>query len=271
MNFRDGAVALAIAWIALHVVPPAAAQGAPGGFAAPPCAGELSPPYPAPGPMPEVQVWRDAELNGVRVPACVGFGSLAPNSLIETAGRFESESGVAAIAGRLARISALTTIRYYSVRDSRWKQLFVDAYALGDAPTPGTGEARRVDFSDDDLVTGRTLRFSQEENAILSPVIYRLSVIERTQDRLIYTIVNESAAKALLFRAGEPGDIRQYYVIEREAGNLWRFYSLAAARIWTGPFSLPTQSFINRAIAYYRHIAGFPTEQEFRQSPSAAK
>ncbi len=267
MNFRDGAIAVAIAFISFLLASPAAAQGVPGVFPIPPCAGEPSPAYPAPGPMPDVQVWRDAELNGVRFPACVEFGTLAPNSLIATAGRFESESGVAAIAGRLARISALTAIRYYSVRDSRWKQLFVDAYALGDAPRPGTSEARRVDFSADDLVTGHTLRFSQEENAILSPVIYRLSVIERTQDRLIYTIVNESAAKALLFSASEPGDIRQYYVIEREAGNLWRFYSLAAARIWTGPFSLPTQSFINRAIAYYRHISGFPTEQEFRQSP----
>ncbi len=258
----------AIVLIALLAVAPAAfAQTTPEALPVPPCAGEPSPAYPAPGPMPEVRVWRDAELNGMRFPACVGFGSLEPNSLIATAGRFESAGGVAAVAERLARISALTAIRYYSVRDSRWKQLFVDAYALGAAPSPGTDEARRTDFNADDIETGRILRFSQEENAILSPVTYRLTVIERTQDRLIYTIVNESAAKALFFRAGEPGDFRQYYEIEREAENLWRYYSLAAARIRTGPFSLPSQSFINRAIAYYRHIAGYSTEQEFRQSP----
>ena len=229
----------------------AVAQTTPDALPVPPCAGTPIPGYTAPGPMPEVRVWRDAELDGVRFPACVGFESLEPNSLIAAAGRFESAGGVAAVAERVARISALTAIRYYSVSDSRWKQLFVDAYALGDAPSPATDVARRADFNDDEIETGRILRFSQEENAILSPVIYRLSVIERTQDRLIYTIVNESAAKALFFRAGEPGDFRQYYVIEREAGNLWRYYGLAAARIRTGPFSLSSRSFMNRAIAYY--------------------
>lgn len=233
----------------------------------PPCAGAPSPAYPAPGPMPEVRVWRDAELKNWQAPVCLGFGSLQPNSVIATAGRFESVGGVAAVAERLARISALTTIRYYSVTEDAWKQLFTQARALGDVPEPGAADVTRGDFGAEDLEAGRTLRYAQKENSMLSSVVYRLTVTERTQDRFVYSIVNESPASVMFLTVGESGDFRQHYVVEREAGDLWRYYSLAAARIRTGPFSPSTRSFINRAVAYYRHVAGQSGEPEVRPAP----
>jgi len=230
-------------------------------------AGPPAPDYPPLGEPPAIRVWRDGEIDGWRPAVCAGFGSLDVNSVVATAGRFRIAGGIEALADRVARISALTNIRYFSVRREEWQPLFVQAYALEDVPTDSPTKARRADFTTDDVVTGRALRYWQEENSLLSGVVYRATVRERTADRLVYAIVNESPMKAMFLRAIEAGEFRQLYFLEREAGDVWRYYSLVEARTRMGPFTLSNRSYINRAAAYYRHIAGIPTDRE----PPAAR
>ena len=239
----------------------------PGALPIPPCAGDPSPAYPDIGDTPDVRVWRDEEITGWRRPNCAGLGPLAPNALVAVAGRFRSEGGIEAITARIAAISTLTTIRYYSVRADKWQPLFVAAYALADSPSGNASNVRRPDFRADDMDSGRTLRFWQEENSLLSGVAYRLTVLERGPDRLVYTIVNESPAKALLLTASEPGEFRQVYEIDHETGDIWRYYSLVEARMHMGPFNLSSRSLRSRTIAFYRHIAGYPTEADIKTMP----
>jgi hypothetical protein len=231
-----------------------------GPFPVLPCAGAPSPAYPVVGDTPNVRVWREADLKGWKTPECAGFKKIEPNTLMATAGRFKSDN-VDTIAARLAAISTLTSVRYHASRDESWKNLYSGAHAVAD----DTGDTRRADFSAADITTDRTLRYWQEENSLLSGITYRLKIVERTDDRLVYTIVNESPAKALLMTVSDPGEFRQYYALEREDGDTWRYYSMVEARIG-GP-APASRSFQSRAIAYYRHLTGYPTEMAFRTAP----
>jgi hypothetical protein len=65
-----------------------------------------------------------------------------------------------------------------------------------------------------------------------------------------------------------PGDVQSVYFLDRESDNVWRYYNIArtgrnASRLATGHGS----SSINRAVAFYRSLAGIPTDQE----PPAAR
>jgi hypothetical protein len=71
-----------------------------------------------------------------------------------------------------------------------------------------------------------------------------------------------------MLRLFEPGQVQSIYYLERDAGGLWRFYSIArssgkAATLLPGHEA----SAINRAVAFYRHLVGIPMDQE----PPAAR
>ena len=231
-------------------------------FAVPPCAGQPSPSYPDVDQTPVVRIWRDAELKAWQIPACLTLPAISPNSLMAAVGRFKTEGGMDAIAGRLAAISDLLKVRYFAF-DKGWKNLYTGAYALPD----GNSDAKRADFSADDIQTGKTLRFWKEENSALGGIVYRISVLERTENRLVYTVVNETAAKALMFTASEPGEFRQYYFVERDQDNTWRYYNIVEARIGAGPFSVSSRSFQSRAIAHFRQLAGYQYETPWKPAP----
>ena len=65
-----------------------------------------------------------------------------------------------------------------------------------------------------------------------------------------------------------PGEMQSIYFLDRESADVWRYYSIArtgrnASRLAAGHES----SSINRAVAFYRSLAGIPTDQE----PPAAR
>lgn len=245
-----------------HIAAASDQSAAASSFPVPPCAGQSSPSYPGVDQTPVVRIWRDAELKAWQIPACLQLPAISPNSLMAAVGRFKTDGGMNDIAGRLAAISDLTKVRYFAF-DEGWKNLYTGAYALPDE----TGTTKRADFSADDIQTGRVLRFWKEENSALGGIVYRLSIIERTDRRLIYTIVNESAAKALMFTASEPGEFRQYYFLERDQGDIWRYYNIVEARVGAGPFSVSSRSFQSRAIAHFRQLADYPMDIAWNQAP----
>lgn len=235
----------------------------------PPCSGKSAVQVPESGAGPLVQVWRQRELQEWQPMDCYGFGRLEVNMLAVTLGRFRAPGGVASIAERLAKVSALTTIWYYPDDDDGWQPLFTAAAALGEEPLGISDRAGgRSDFDAGDLQAGRSIRYSLSENSLLRPAVYRLTIRERTADRLVYTIVNESELRALFMRVTDPGEMRQLYVLQRDgddpAGDVWRYSSFVEARTHLGAFLLPPSSYRSRALAYYRYVAGIPTDLERR-------
>src|SRR4051794_24491381 len=165
---------------------------------------------------------------------------------------------------RFGAVSALTTVRYWSVSDRRWQDLIASAFALAGPDAA----SRRPDFRAAEMRGGTDLYFAQHDNRSTGDVVYRLRVREITPDRLAVQMENVSAVHYLLIPLAGPGDLQSLYFLERRPPDEWGYYSLA--RIGAGASSLTEgheASYVNRAVALFRHLAGFPTDQEPPAAP----
>ena len=122
------------------------------------------------------------------------------------------------------------------------------------------------------MVGGADLYFAQDDNRSTGEVDYRLRVREIDPDRLALETENVSTVRYLLIRLAGPGDPQSVYFLERRSADEWAYYSLA--RTGAGASSL-TQgheaSYVNRAAALFRHVAGLPTDQEPPAPPKSDK
>lgn len=257
---RDAGIELATALWALSLFASGAiAQNLP----VPPCAGS---PYPAAGAVGESLnqlVWIGAEVpDDWSPPGCTGWAEGPSRALLAAAGRFRMAGDSSTMAARLAAISGLEDLVYWSSSRGRWRNLFREAVALSgpDAQTP------REDFAADDLVPGAGLYYLSEEDNPTAAVFYQMLVHERTEDRLLVETVNRSSLQAkLLFIRREvaaPGEFRQLYYIEREAGEVWRFYALMRMTGAGGLAGTSAANYRNRTEAYFRYLAGLPMTRE---------
>jgi hypothetical protein len=231
----------------------------------PPCDAAPSPAYADPGGLPAVRVWSAGELGADWIPpACTGWHPLPFRVLVATAGRFRYRGKVEDLLERFGAISTLTTIRYWSITDQRWLRLITDASALeGSDPAK-----RRPDFSAPEMSTGTELYFAQHDNRSTGDVVYRLRIREIAPDRLVVETENVSTVRYLLVPLAGPGDLQALYFLEYLASGEWGYYSLA--RTGTGASALLTgheASYVNRAVALFRHLAGLPTDQEPPAAP----
>lgn len=126
---------------------------------------------------------------------------------------------------------------------------------------------RREDFTPDEMFAGNVLYFEGIDN-LSGAAIYRIHVVEASADRLVFDVENVSVMRYFLVTLFHPGEMQSVYFLDRESDDLWRYYSIArtgrsASRLATGHAS----SSINRAVAFYRSLAGIPTDQE----PPAAR
>ena len=227
----------------------------------PPCGAAPVPDYPPPGAPPAIRLWRSGELgDGWRAPPCAGFAGGGFLQLVALAGRIDGALDPDAMLRRLGAVSTLAGVRYWSISDQRWQVLITRAAALEDAAS----RRERPDFSPTDLRSGRDLYFLEEENRLSAATIYRLHVETIAPARLVLTIENVSAAKRFFMPILRPGDLRSIYYLDRDADGAWSFYSLL--RVGHGGSMLGwlarQGSYLNRAVALYRHFAGIPSDAE---------
>lgn len=225
----------------------------------PPCAGQPTPDFPALGEA-DVRVWFHDDIAGWLPHACAAMGRIDANAVIAAAARFTNTMDTDAIAARVARVSNYRLMRYYSKHRDRWRPMVKDAFAITEhrSAFADPGKYRRDDFDGADLAAGRVLRYWVKDNSLLGGVVYRLTVRERTADRLVFDIENETAMNIVMIDLVPAGEFRQLHVFEREpngvSGDTWRYYALAMGRVkWFRP---SVASFANRALAYFRHMAG---------------
>jgi hypothetical protein len=164
---------------------------------------------------------------------------------------------------RIGAISELTGIRYWSSTRKHWQTLIVDAHAL----TGLQSGQRREDFRLDEMKEGTVLYFEQTDNRS-GKAIYRMHVAEVSTDRIVFDIENVTTIRSLHITLFHPGELQSVYFLERESQTVWRYYSIVRTGTNTN-WMLPQNesSAVNRAVAFYRHIVGIPTDQE----PPAAR
>ena len=102
-----------------------------------------------------------------------------------------------------------------------------------------------------------------DDNRTSGEVIYRLAVPELSLNRFVVTTENVSPVRKLMLTLAEPGGLQSVHFLERKTPNVWRYYVLArTAEDFTSLLGVTDRSYVNRAVALYRHFIGIPTDRD---------
>jgi hypothetical protein len=232
----------------------------------PPCGGEPVPPYPGLDDSPIVKSWSEVDFGrDWKPPACTGWSQAGFSTLITTTARFRYTAGAEGLLRRIGAVSGLAGMRYWSTTHKQWQTLIVEARAL---TGPQAGRPRQ-DFASSEIQEGAVLYLEQADN-LSGKAVYRMHLAEVSPDRLVFDLENVSVMRYSFLTLFSPGEMQSIYFLDRESDGVWRYYGIArmgrnASRLATGPAH--ASSSINRAVAFYRSLAGIPTDQE----PPAAR
>jgi hypothetical protein len=178
--------------------------------------------------------------------------------LVALAARFPYSGNSEALLARFGAISSLKGLRYWSVTEGGWRTLITDASAL-DGPDLAR---RRPDFTLSELKSGKDLYFAQSDNRAGGEVLYRMQVKEMSATRLVVAIENVSPVKRFMLTLFNPGDLRSLHFLERQGPKDWSYYGLAwAGETTASMLAVPQASYVNRAKAFFAHLAGIPQVQ----------
>ena len=247
---------IAVGWaVSALALLPAGASVAQGPVA--PCATPRENTVPAYGPIdgpPAFASWRNADL---------GAGDGCPEAMrgrmalvIALAGRFRDDRSLEDMARHVGAISRTAGLRYWSASDGAWRVLLTEATALS-APDV---ERRRPDFSADELLSGRVLYTAQRDTRSTDLNVYRLLGRRSGAQRLVIESSNLGPIRFFIVQLFEPGALQVVHILDRLEPGVWGYYGLTAVR--GGTFDSDARSFINRAAAYYRYLAGVPADRD---------
>jgi hypothetical protein len=223
-------------------------------------------PYPSPDSAPAIHIWQGKELEQGHwiPPGCTGWAADPRSRLVVTlSGSFHSDGPMSALLARVGTISALPSIQYWSATDKEWGPLSIDASALSGPDS----KSRRSDFLPSELVRGAQLYYWEEDTRTGS-VVYRLRVSENTPDRFIIFSENVTPIRRFWLTLFKPGALQSVLVIEHVAPGI--FGVSVFNRSGDGASVLTAgheSSYVNRAAAVYRQLAGIKTDQEPPMAP----
>ena len=228
-----------------------------------PCGQEAIPQYPSLLSPPVVTFWSQSGIGAHwQPPVCTGWSASGFSTLVTTVARFRDASDTDALLRRIGAISHLAGMRYWSTTHQRWQTLITEAHAV-----TGPQGSRRQDFSPNEMKEGAILHFEQTDN-LAGKAVYRLRVAEASPNRIVFDVENVTTMRYLLLTLFHPGELQTIYFLDREAPDIWRYYGVVrSGRNASGLTTGKESSSINRAVAFFRHLAQIPDDLE----PPAAK
>jgi hypothetical protein len=230
----------------------------------PPCEKEAIPAYPALDAPAFVKSWKKTDFaNDWVPPQCTGWTASGFTTLITIAARFRSNENSDGLLLHFGAISDLAGMRYWSATHKQWRILVVDAYAL----TNPQLNHKRKDFTADELKQGGTLYFEQVDN-LSGKSIYKMKILEASPLRIVIDVENFTPVRFHFIPVFDPGELQSIYFLDRETAGVWRYYSIVRTGKHANHLIAGNESSaINRAVAFYRHFVGIPTDSE----PPAAR
>jgi hypothetical protein len=230
----------------------------------PPCGDEPVPPYPGLDDPAIVKSWSKSDFGRDWVPpSCTGWNAVGFTTLVTTVARFRHTSEAEGLLRHIGAVSELAGMRYWSTSHQQWQTLVVDAHAMTGLQ-PGQ---RREDFMPDEMKEGKVLYFQQVDN-LSGKALYRMHIAEASAARLVFDVENISTMHYLFITLFHPAEMQSLYFLDRESENVWRYYSIVrTGKNANGLIAGKESSAINRAVAFYRHFVGIPTDRE----PPAAR
>ncbi len=230
----------------------------------PPCGQDAVPSYPGLGDPAVVKSWSKSDFSrDWKPPACTLWSEEGFTALVTISARFQFLSGADGLLQHIGAISQLAGTQYWSTTHKQWRTLITDAYALaGSQP-----DQRRTDFPADELRPGRPFYFEQVDN-LSGKTTYRMTILEASANRVVFEVENVSVIRYHFIPVFHASELQSIYFFDRESDKIWRYYSILregknASRLVAGNEA----SSVNRAVAFYRHMVGIPSNQE----PPAAR
>ena len=224
-----------------------------------PCGVAPLPAFAEPGAAPNVLALTGQAARAWTPPACSRWPALQAEMVVAVAASFRHDGEIDVLLARIGAISTKKGVRYWSTTESSWQALVTDAFALSGPDA----SLRRADFGAAEVAAGQTLYYAQNDNRTSGDCVYRERVLVAGRERLMIENENVSPLKKMMMTLFEPGAMQSVYFIEKRAPGVWGFYSLTRVRMASS--LLPTgsdASYINRAVAQFRHIAGIPTDKD---------
>ncbi len=222
----------------------------------PTCPEHAEAPYPAFGNIgeaPNVAAWSKLAT----LPENCHIPLQAPAALtIALSGRFAHTGSVDEIAARLGAISKTQDLPYWSVTDKVWRKLVSNAFALDSRDT----DAVRPDFTAQEMLSGQTMYFAQNDTRSWGLNVYSVRAINSSQDHLVLESDNVSPVRLGPVTLFEPYDVRSVVFIDRLDNATWAYFSLAVIR--HSAVAAREKSLINRQAAFYRFLIGQAPNQD---------
>jgi hypothetical protein len=149
-------------------------------------------------------------------------------------------------------------MRYWSTTHKEWKTLITEAHAV----TSLENTKQRKDFTGREVKNGALLYYEQTDN-LSGKVLYRMDIVDASANRVIFRSENVSTIRYHFIPVLHPGELQSIYFMDRESDTIWRFYSLMrTGKTSSGLISHNESSFVNRALAFYRHFVTIRPIQE---------
>lgn len=229
----------------------------------PDCLGTVRPQYAPLDSPPNIGFTRVASGH----PTAPGAGCFnnpdAPATWLTVASLVTSAESAAALMERFGAISKLLPVQYWSTTEHKWRPMVSAAAAIvsSDSRQP------RADFSLAELLAPGDRYYSLTDTRSGRPTVYRLRVRSPRSTELTVDIANVDPIKQWGITLYAPDGLRTLYILQQRAPGIWAYYSIT--RLLPGSFLAEghDKSYINRAVALYRHLVGIPTNTE----PPAAR
>ena len=229
-----------------------AAAGLPCSFA------DVQPSFPALNALPTIQTSDKAPPQGAHCFTSQDQSSIwiTVASVIETAQRAED------IIRRFGAISELLDVQYWSTFDHGWRPMVSTAFAVASA---GADQAR-ADYSSTELA-GISRYYRVTDTRTNVPVSYRMVVHPSPNGQILVETSNVDPITKWGITLYRPDGVHTVYILSERSPGVWAYYSITRGVPASFLAKGHAESYINRAVALYRHYMRLPTAAE----PPAAR
>jgi hypothetical protein len=221
--------------------------------------GGVQPPYAALDSPPIARA-----VGGAAAPAGAGCFDKAdsPVTWITVASLIRTTDNRNTLVGRFGAISQLLTVQYWSTTEQKWRPLVSSAFA-----TAPNSTQPRTDYSSADLVTGENRYYQVTDTRSGREVTYRLEVRLNQPGRVVIETANVDVIKEWGITIYPTEGLHTLYFLDERSPGVWAYYSITRVLPKTFLARGHEKSYINRAVALYRHYVRLPTNAEPPPAP----
>lgn len=224
-------------------------------------AAAIHPAFPPVNATPAVEV---ADANDAAPPS--GANCFTDNNKgatwITVASTIQSPLSPEAIIQRFGAISELQTVQYWSTTDQAWRPLVSAAFAVSttDSNRP------RADYGSAELV-GSSRLYRVIDTRSQAPVNYSLEVHPAPYGQILAETTNIDPIRKWGITLYSRDGLHTLYFLNERSPGIWSYYSITRAIPATFLARGHEKSYVNRALALYRHYLRLPATTD----PPAAR